>query len=76
MGTKMMQKEAPHRSISSGIKCCERKQERNAEFQEVLGKTALVHKPIRDSSRESSVIAGGHDETEHTDLQDAELPRV
>jgi putative ATP-dependent endonuclease of OLD family len=32
--------------------------------------------PSRDSSCESIVIAGGHDQTEHTDLQDAELARV
>jgi hypothetical protein len=32
--------------------------------------------PVRDSSCESSVIAGGHEQTEHTDLQDAELARV
>ena len=29
--------------------------------------------PVWDSSRESSVIAGGHEQTEHTDRQDAEL---
>ena len=32
--------------------------------------------PVRDSSRESSVIAGGHEQIEHTDLQDTELARV
>ena len=32
--------------------------------------------PVRDSSCESSVIAGGHEQTEHTDLQDLELARV
>ena len=32
--------------------------------------------PVRDSCCESSVIAGGHEQTEHTDLQDAELARV
>ena len=32
--------------------------------------------PFRDSSRESSVIGGGHEQTKHTDLQDAELARV
>lgn len=32
--------------------------------------------PVRDSSCESSVVAGGHEQTEHTDLQDAELARV
>jgi type III restriction enzyme len=31
---------------------------------------------VRDSSCESSVIAGGHEQTELTDLQDAELARV
>ena len=30
----------------------------------------------RDSSRESSVIAGGHEQTEHIDLQDPELARI
>ena len=32
--------------------------------------------PERDSSCESSVIAGGDERTEHTDVQDAELVRV
>ena len=32
--------------------------------------------PFRDSSRESSVIGSGHEQTKHTDLQDAELARV
>lgn len=32
--------------------------------------------PVRDSSCESSVIAGVYEQTEHTDLQDAELARV
>ena len=32
--------------------------------------------PVWDSSRESSVIAGGHEQTEHTDLQDPELARI
>ena len=32
--------------------------------------------PIRDSSRESSVIAGVDEQTEHTDLQNPELARV
>lgn len=32
--------------------------------------------PVRDSSCKSSVVAGGHEQTEHTDLQDAELARV
>lgn len=32
--------------------------------------------PVRDSSCESSVIAGGHEQTEHTELQDPELARV
>jgi hypothetical protein len=32
--------------------------------------------PVRDSSPEFSVIAGGREQTEHTDLQDVELARV
>lgn len=32
--------------------------------------------PVRDSSCESSVIAGGHEQTEHPELQDPELARV
>jgi len=32
--------------------------------------------PARDSSRESSVIAGGHEQIEHIDLQDPELARI
>ncbi len=32
--------------------------------------------PVWDSSRESSVIAGGHEQTEHTDLPHPELARV
>ena len=32
--------------------------------------------PVRDSSRESSVIAGVDEQTEQTDLQDPELARV
>jgi hypothetical protein len=32
--------------------------------------------PVRDSSCESSVIAGVDEQTEHTDLQDPELARV
>ena len=32
--------------------------------------------PVRDSSCESSVVAGGHEQTEHTDLQDLELARL
>jgi hypothetical protein len=32
--------------------------------------------PVRDSSRESSVIAGGHEQTEHPELQETELARV
>jgi hypothetical protein len=31
---------------------------------------------VRDSSCESSVIAGGGEQTEHTDLQDPELARI
>ena len=32
--------------------------------------------PVRDSSCESSVVAGMDEQTEHTDLQDPELVRV
>jgi hypothetical protein len=37
---------------------------------------SVAQMALRDSSRESRVIAGGHEQTEHTDLQDAELARV
>ena len=34
---------------------------------------ALLHKPSVDSCRESSVVAGLHDQTDTYDLQDDEL---
>ena len=36
-------------------------------------KMALLHKSVRDSSRESSVVAGMHEQTHTSDLQDQEL---
>ncbi|MDZ4309139.1 MAG: hypothetical protein U1A24_01065 [Cypionkella sp.] len=45
-------------------------------FATVFLQEALLRNPVMDSSCETSVIAGGHEQTEHTDLQDAELARV
>ena len=47
-----------------------------------VGKTAAAvnrlccTNPVRDSSCESSVVAGVDEQTKHTDLQDHELARV
>ena len=40
------------------------------------GQKALLHKSMRDSSCESSVVAGRHEQTDTPRLQDQELARL
>ena len=47
-----------------------------AAFEVCVFHVALLHKSVRDSSCESSVVAGLDEQTEHIDLQDTELARV